>query len=66
LCRLHIQGLTRGENVTSGNPCAINLSASVQQDGVHQFLASKDSAANEANLFRAAGQSIFVIYVWAQ
>jgi hypothetical protein len=24
-----------------GNPCAINLSASVQRDDVHQFLATK-------------------------
>jgi hypothetical protein len=30
------------QNGTLGNPCAINLSASVQRDDVHQFLATKD------------------------
>jgi hypothetical protein len=36
------------------------VSASVQWDGVHQFLAIKEVGANEANLFCGVGQDIFV------
>jgi hypothetical protein len=37
--------------------------ASVQPDRVHQFLASKVLAANQANLFRAVGQHISVVRI---
>ena len=40
--------------------CAIRVSANVQWDGVHQFLAIKEVSANEANLFCVVGQDIFV------